>query len=137
MSGYYDYLAGDGDAGYTGSYVDTGTAFGATAADMAEWPKMQAFTPAPQGAREENAWWQNLVSYGVARAIDNSLPNQNNGIQGNVAPGSFAGQNGKTYNQVGGVNAAPTLSGLVASVQGMNPLILVAIGLVAYLALKK
>lgn len=136
MSAYDDYQAG-GEAGYTGSYVDTGTAFGATTDDLRDWAKMSTYTAAPQGAREQNAWWQNLVSYGVSRAIDNTLPNQNVGVQGNTNPGSFAGQNGRTYNQVGGVNAPPTLSGLVASVSTLNPIVLVAIGIVAYLALKK
>ena len=136
MSAYDDYQAG-GEAGYTGSYVDTGTAFGATSDDLKDWAKMTQYTSAPQQAREQSPWWQNVISYGLTRAIDNSLPNQQNGIQGNTNPGSFAGQNGRTYNQVGGVNAPPTLSGLVASVQGMNPIVLVAIGVAAYLLLKK
>ena len=136
MSAYDDYQAG-GEASYTGSYVDTGTAFGATSDDLKDWGKMSTYTPAPQGARDQNAWWQNLVSYGVSRAIDNSLPNQHNGIQGNTNPGSFAGQNGRTYNQVGGVNAPPTLSGIVASVERINPIVLAAIGVAAYLLLKK
>ena len=126
MDDYYDDSAARVDA----------TGFGLTASDQAEWGKMTAYTPAPQGAGQ-NAWWQNLVSYGVSRAIDNSLPNQNNGIQGNTAPGSFAGQNGRTYNQVGAVNAAPTLSSFAASVQRMNPLVLAALGLAAYVLLKK
>jgi hypothetical protein len=136
MSASLDYQAGGDEAGYTGSYVDSGTAWGATSSDLAEWNRMQTYTPAPAGS-EGNAWWQNLVSFGVSRAIDNTLPGYSAGVQGNVAPGSFAGQNGQTYYQAGSLNAAPGLAGVVASVQRMNPLVLVGLAVVAYLALKK
>ena len=91
MSAANDYAAG-GEAGYTGSYVDTGTAWGISEGDAAEWNKMTAFTAAPQQA-EAAPWWANMVGYGITKAIDNTFPNQNIGIQGNTKPGSFAGQN--------------------------------------------
>lgn len=136
MSALYDYQAG-GEAAYTGSYVDSMASWGASQADLNEWAKIEAYSPAPARGYEDQSPWTRLVQFGISRVIDNTLPAQNTGIQGNVQPGSFAGQNGRTYNQVGGVNAPPTLAGFVASVQSMNPLMLAAIGVVAYLALKK
>jgi hypothetical protein len=135
MSALLDYQAGD-EAGYTGSYVDTSTGFGVTPSDRLEWDRMQTYTPAPTGA-DGVPWWENLVSYGVTRAIDNTLPGYSTGVQGNTAPGSFAGQNGRTYTQAGSLNAAPTLAGAIASVQRMNPLVLVGLAVAAYLVLKK
>ena len=135
MSAANDYAAG-GEAGYTGSYVDTGTAWGISEGDAAEWSKMTAFTAAPQQA-EAAPWWANMVGYGITKAIDNTFPNQNTGIQGNTKPGSFAGQNGRTYNQVGGVNAAPTVAGLVSRVQHMSPLTLGLLAVGAFFLLRR
>ena len=105
--------------------------------DLAEWNKMSTYTAAPQSAREAAPWWANMVSYGVTKAIDNTFPGQNTGIQGNTKPGSFAGQNGRTYNQVGGVNAAPTVAGLVSRVQHMSPLTLGLLAVGAYFLLRR
>lgn len=103
-----------------------------TDADAAEWSKMQTYTPAP--ADNVAPWWQNLVSYGVSKAIDNSFPGDAYSIQGNTRPGSFAGQNGSTYNQRGSSASAPTLaSGWLtrpsAGAGGLSPLMLILGGL--------
>lgn len=112
-----------------------------TDSDMAEWGKMQAFTPAPDTPQGQNAapWWQNLVSYGVTKAIDNTFPNDPRGIQGNTKPGSFAGQNGRTYNQRGAQAAPPTLAGFVAGQGpgGYNWSVLGAIAVGAWFLIKK
>lgn len=135
MSARDDYEVG-GEAAYTGSYIDTGTAWGASPTDLAEWNKMQPYTAAPAG-REQAPWWQNVIGYGLTKAIDNTFPTQNTGVRGNTNPGSFAGQNGRSYNQVGGVNAAPTLAGLTQTIKGMNPLVLGALALGAFFLLRR
>lgn len=104
--------------------------------DGAEWNKMQPYSGAPAG-REQQPWWQNMVAYGFTKAIDNTFPTQANGVRGNTQPGSFAGQNGRTYNQVGGVNAAPTLAGIGQSISRMNPLVLVALAVGAFYVLRR
>lgn len=113
--------------------------FALTDSDMGEWARMTRFTPAPTSEAERAPWWQNLVSYGVTKAIDNSFPNEPSRIRGNTQPGSFAGQNGRTYNQRGSQNAPPmeSVGGLVASVAGMSPLMLAAIGAALFFAFKK
>lgn len=107
-----------------------------SATDQNEWVKMQPYTAAPAG-REQAPWWQNLVAYGATKAIDNTFPTQNTGVRGNTQPGSFAGQNGRTYNQVGGINAAPTVAGFANSIRRMNPLVLGALALGAYFLIKR
>lgn len=130
MGAAQDYAAG-GDAAYTGDGYTLNTI------DAAEWQKMVPYQAAPAG-NEAAPWWQNLVSFGVTRAIDNTFPGQATRVQGNTQPGSFAGQNGRTYIQPGGLNAAPTtVGGVVGSIAGMSPLMmgLIAAGLIY--ALKK
>ncbi|MEO8805851.1 MAG: hypothetical protein ABI433_07205 [Burkholderiaceae bacterium] len=127
--------------GYAGYDIDADTVGFAmpplvSTTDINEWAKMQPYTSAPAG-REQAPWWQNAVSYGLTKAIDNTFPNQNNGVRGNTQPGSFAGQNGRSYNQVGGVNAAPTLAGISNSISRMNPLVLVALAVGAYIVLRR
>lgn len=85
MSAYYDNMAA-GAEGY-------GDSFGYTSGDVFEAAKMEPFTPAANGQRE--AWWERVAMYGLTRAVDNRFGPQN--IAGNTAPGSFAGQNGRTY----------------------------------------
>lgn len=72
-------------------------------------------------------WWERLAIYGVTRAIDNHIgpPEQNK----TSAPATFAGQNGRTYSQVG----SPLQAG---GIGGMGWLPLVAIGALAFLALR-
>lgn len=100
--------------------------------DVAEWNKMAPFTSAAAGS-ESSPWWQNVVSFGLVRAIDNTFPTKSMGVQGNTNPGSFAGQNGLTYNQVGGLNAAPVMS----SIATMSPLVLALLAAGIYMLVKK
>lgn len=72
-------------------------------------------------------WWERLAVYGVTRAIDNHIgpPEQNK----TAAPATFAGQNGRTYSQVG----SPLQGG---GIGGMGWLPLLAIGALAVFALR-
>lgn len=119
MSARYDYQA-DGEAGYTGSYTDSNTAFdmGGMSADAYEQAHMAPFTP---GANQGAPWWQGIIQYGVTRAIDNRYAPVN--VAGNVATGSFAGANGRTYYQAPQGNRG---QGPQGGDTGMNPLILLA-----------
>lgn len=113
-----------------GEYLDTG--------DATEWEKMRYYTAAPAEAVAAAPWWQNMVAYGITKAVDNTFPGRNAGIQGNTSPGSFAGQNGRTYKQVGGLNAPPqTVGGMANRVSRMNPMTLGLLCLGAYVILKK
>ena len=95
--------------------------------DLAEWNKMSQFTPTQAPSGDTVPWWQGAVLYGVTKAIDNTFPNDPRGIQGNTNPGSFAGANGRSYNQAGPLAQSPTLAGLGQSIAGMNPLVLIAL----------
>lgn len=65
--------------------------------DARETAKIDAYIAAPAG--DSRPWWDRAAEYGVTRAIDNHFgPTQNNKTN---APATFAGQNGKTYSQVG------------------------------------
>lgn len=97
-----------------------GPTYPVTPSDALELPKMDAFTPRPAG--NTDAWWQNLVSFGVAKAIDNTFPSDRRNLQGNVTTGSYAGQNGMSYMQ-----RPPLLTGLSAST-GIPPMMLLLIG---------
>lgn len=109
-----------------------------TDADLAEWGKMSRFTPAPADAQQQ-PWWQNLVSYGISKAIDNTFPNERHGIQGNTGPGSFAGQNGQSYQQRGSQNAPPAPAGasLGSMFAGLTPTTLIVIAAAAYFLMKR
>lgn len=104
------------DAGETddnGDPIATTNRITLTDSDLAEWRKMQVYTPSTD-ATSNDAWWQNLIKFGISKAIDNTLPGQQaSGIQGNTKPGSFAGQNGRTYDQRGSQAAPPTPAGVV------------------------
>ena len=131
MATYYD----DNGDPYTAA-----SSVALTDSDATEWAKMQAYTPAP--ADNTVPWWQNLVSYGVSKAIDNTFPNTTTSIQGNTRPGSFAGQNGQSYNQRGATATAPVLaSGWLtksnASMGGFSPLMILIGGLVVMHLVKK
>ncbi|MCV2361652.1 hypothetical protein LNV08_22025 [Paucibacter sp. TC2R-5] len=107
------------DAAYTGSYNDSAGAWdmGGATPDQFEAAQMQPFTP---GSNQGVPWWQGIIGYGITRAIDNRYgPTP---IQGNVAAGSFAGQNGRSYYQ-----APNGTRGQVPQSQqqaGTNPLVL-------------
>ena len=138
-----DYLPGYSSGNNTGS-GDTGDPYNPyvpqlTDADRAEWMKMTRYTAAPAQQAEAAPWWQNLVAYGITKAVDNTFPSTSAGVQGNTAPGSFAGQNGRSYNQAGPVNAAPVTSvgQLVSGVAGMSPLMLAALAAGVFFLLKK
>lgn len=111
-----------------------------TDSDVDEARKLTPFTPVPTASDGERApWWQGAIMYGITKAIDNTFPGDPTiGIQGNTRPGSFAGQNGRSYNQRGGQNAPPTLAGLVGSsgVGNLNIVTLLVIGVVGYILLK-
>lgn len=118
MSAAIDYMAG-GEAAYTGASVN----------DTREAAQMQPFAQ-----RQDVPWWQSLVMYGATRAIDNRFgPTQ---VQGNTNPGSFAGQNGRTY-----ANTPTGQGGMVAPAASFGGLplwaLLAAGGVVAFLALRK
>jgi hypothetical protein len=109
-----------------------------TDADLSDAAKMVPFTPRVQGA-EAAPWWQGLVSYGITKAIDNTLPGRTPGIAGNTSPGSFAGQNGASYRQSGPLNQPPQLAamGLGGSVAGFPSWLLLAGAVALFIAFKK
>lgn len=75
--------------------------------DMAQ----QRFIP-PVAQQQGMAWWESIAAYGITRAIDNRFGPAP--VSGNVQPGSFAGQNGRTYNnapQATGRTTAPAKQG--------------------------
>jgi hypothetical protein len=57
--------------------------------DVTEARQMQQFAPAGM------PWWQAVIQYGATRAIDNRFGPPV--LSGNQDPGSFGGQNGRTY----------------------------------------
>jgi hypothetical protein len=117
MSAALDYLAG-GEAGYTGA-----DAFGVFSTDAIEAAQMQPFS----GGGSGEPWWQSVIKYGATRAIDNRYGPVN--VAGNTSPGSFAGQNGRTYSNGG--------AGGVLSAAGLSPLLLIAAAAVVALLLLK
>lgn len=91
---------------------DTGVNFFAT--DEREAQKLSQFYPSASG----QPWWASLASYGATRAIDAhfgpAAPNKT------ATPGTFAGQNGKTYSNGntlagGGGNDSLLLIGLAVA----------------------
>lgn len=89
--------------------------------DASEAAKMEPFNP---GASSGMTWWQSMIAYGASRAIDNRFGPTN--VQGNTNPGSFAGQNGRSYQQ----GPTPTAGEMLG---GSGSLILLAGGaLLAY-----
>lgn len=91
--------------------------------DLYDTARMQPFAP-----RQDVAWWQSLIAYGVTKAIDNKTAPPN--VAGNVQPGSFAGANGRTYVN-GPTGGAPGNLGIPTSW-----LLLGGAALIAYVALK-
>ena len=123
------------DDGSTLDY-DTGTVTGSPAGMLAtdyyEAVKMNPYTHAAQGSVQP--WWENVVQYGITRAIDNRY-GPPTFVQGNVAPGSFAGQNGASYYQ----NPTAVRNGVVAGGQTVlsgSPLILIGMAALAFFALR-
>lgn len=58
--------------------------------DIYEANQVAATVPADSG----RPWWETMAMYGITRAIDNQFGTPQ---IGNSNPGSFAGQNGRTY----------------------------------------
>jgi hypothetical protein len=109
MSAFLDYVSG-GETGYTGA-----DAFGVSSVDAMEAVSQQPY--AVGGA--ETPWWQSTIKYGLTRAIDNRLgPTQ---VNGNTAPGSYGGANGRSYNN--GVQGSS-----LATATGLSPTVLLLIG---------
>lgn len=77
-------------------YDDAGGSYDFSS-DAREAAKLDPYVPAAAG--DTRPWWERVAEYGLTRAIDNqvgpSAPNKTS------APATFAGQNGKTYSQVG------------------------------------
>ena len=92
--------------------------------DDREIAKLDSYVPKAPG--DTRPWWERVAEYGLTRAIDNQVgpPAQNK----TTAPASFAGQNGRTYSQVGSPLQQPQ--------GGMSWLPLVAAGVAAFLLLK-
>ena len=65
--------------------------------DVYDDAQMQTVTGMATGQGSAVPWWQQIAVYGITRAIDNRFGPVN--VQGNVSPGSFAGQNGVSYPQ--------------------------------------
>jgi hypothetical protein len=114
MSARDDYAATGDSSGYTG--VLPGDAY-----DNAQ---MQQFAP-----NQSEPWYVSMIQYGITRAIDNRFGPVN--VAGNTQPGTFAGQNGRTYAQ------APNGTGqtVQAPQQGMDMGLMAIVALAAFLAL--
>lgn len=103
------WLAGANAGGY-GDAFNAGSGYGYTfpilSGDAGSMSQQQFVPPVAQAQRMP--WWEAVAAYGITRAIDNRFgPVQ---VAGNTQPGSFAGQNGKTYNnapQATGKTTAP------------------------------
>jgi hypothetical protein len=59
------------------------------------WAVPSVIPDAAGGQSQSAPWWESVIKYGMVRAIDNQFARPV--ATGNVAPGSFAGQNGRTY----------------------------------------
>lgn len=80
--------------------------------DAREAAKLEAYVPAPNG--DTRPWWERVAEYGLTRAIDNQFgpPAANK----TTAPATFAGQNGKTYSQVGSTSGSASSSGGIGQI---------------------
>lgn len=89
--------------------------------DAREEAKLGAYAGGPSG--DTRPWYEKVAEYGITRAIDNHFgyPEANK----TMVPASFAGQNGKTYSQVG----------VPGAVGGGSWLPIALVGVVAALAL--
>lgn len=103
----------------------------ASLGDVTDAQKMEPFNPTGGAV----PWWQSLIQYGAVRAIDNRYGPTN--VAGNVNPGSFAGQNGRSYQQGG--TPQPATGGALAGALGGGTgglLLLAAVGALIFLAVK-
>lgn len=106
----------DGLSGYGTSAPTEGYGLsGGFVTDMREAAKLDPFVPATQG--DARPWWDRVAEYGITRAIDSHYGVTS--VNKTGTPGTFAGQNGRTYTN--GIGA-----GGAAAVGGVSPLLLVA-----------
>lgn len=97
---------------------------GALPGDWYDDAKMTNDQPAQSS---DSTWWQDLIKFGVTRAVDNTTSRTQ--VQGNTDPGYFSGQNGQTYGQQYaryGNQSTPGVAGLG------NLLPLIIIGAIVY-----
>lgn len=125
-----DFEAFGVPAGSFGStFVDSGAGYDVPAlvmeGDRADLQAMQPFAP------EGMPWWQALISYGATRAIDNRFGPPN--VTGDTNPGTFAGQNGRTYKNnptASGGSASAATGGTILGLPSW--LVLLGAGAIAY-----
>lgn len=113
------------DAGTVVSKVDANGGYYQSATywtDARETQKLDSFIPRTAG--DTRPWWERVAEYGMTRAIDSNFGPPAANKTG--APATFAGQNGRTYSQVGSPSQAQGGGGIL-------PLVLA--GAVALLAL--
>jgi len=70
--------------------------------DAREAAKLDAFIARPQG--DNRPWWERVAEFGLSRAIDAHYGPA--AVNKTGAPGTYAGQNGKTYVNGQGQGAA-------------------------------
>lgn len=87
--------SGDAVSGYdstTGTFTGTAAQY-ISNMDAREAAKLEPFVVRPAG--DDRPWWARVAEYGLTRAIDNQYgPQASNKTS---VPGTYAGQNGKTY----------------------------------------
>ena len=124
LGAFNDPASGQWVAGNTEGF---GYDFQLLAGDVREMP-MQQFVPAA-GQAQGMPWWESIAAYGITRAIDNRFGPAP--VAGNTDPGSFGGQNGRTYTntpQAYGSAATPKQ----AQAAGSGGMLLVLAGLAAF-----
>ncbi|MFM2450798.1 MAG: hypothetical protein RIS44_3248 [Pseudomonadota bacterium] len=90
--------------------------------DTVESTRFDQFTPRA-GQNDQRPWWERVAEYGLGRYIDNKWGPT--AVNQTSQPGTFAGQNGRTYTNV------PVQSGAAAA--GMpNGLLLAAAAVAAF-----
>lgn len=119
LNGYGDYTGAA--AATDGTQYDSNYSYDA---DMREALKLDPYVPRPAG--DARPWYERVAEYGLTRAIDSNFGPPP--VNKTAAGATFAGQNGRTYSQVGSYNGVPPQQGA-----GWLPLILA--GAVAVFAL--
>lgn len=102
LNGYGDYT--NAAQATDGTQYDSDYVYGM---DEREARKLDPYVPRPAG--DSRPWYERVAEYGLTRAIDSNFgppPSNKTG-----AAGTFAGQNGRTYSQVGSYNGAPPQQG--------------------------
>lgn len=95
--------------------------------DQVEAARFNQYTPRA-GQNDTRPWYERVAEYGLGRYIDNRLgPGE---VVRSNNPGTFAGQNGRTYTNV------PVQSGAAAAGGMPSGLLLVAAAVAAFLLIK-